>query len=913
MHSLGPVFGERLTVNLVIVVIGLVLGSIIGGQSSSILGALFGALLGFCLARLNKLNERLARLETDSKTRHSESISSDSIESTAPQVAGQPDALDPEPWPTEQPAPQTEEAISETPRWTPKPSKAPAPGLASALIKFIRNWLTTGNIPVKVGVIVCFFGVAFLFKYAVDRQLLLLSIELRLIAVAIFGVVLLAFGWRLREKALVYALNLQGGGIGILYLTIFAAMRLYELVPPGLAFTLLVALTAFAGALAVIQNSRALAFFGIVGGFLAPILVSTSAGNHVALFSYYLILNAAVLGIAWFRSWRELNLVGFAFTFVIGGVWGYNNYRPELFATTEPFLILNFIFYQAVAILFSIRQEPDLKGYVDGTLVFGTPVIAFALQARLVSDFEYGLAISALAVAIIYIATAIALFRIQPQKFRLMAESFLALAVAFGTIAIPLALDARWTAVAWALEGTALVWVAVRQQRVLTKYTGSLLLFASGVAFSLYGWQDGIGMPVLNGNYLGGMLIGFASLLAAYLVDKNREPEHPNFVVIGKLLFSWGLIWCIGSGFMEVYDRVEVGYVSGTIAAYMAIAAAIMLAAGEKLDWTLARTTTLLYLPSLAVPFVLFLTGDGHPLADLGWVSWPLAFSILYLILAKQEIRYPQIASIQHAAALIAIAVLGMWEVAWQMNQLKVAGVWGWSLSSVVPGLLVLATLTARKRTYWPVSAFPKGYLMQAGIALIGLQLGSLIVLSLVSGGNPEPIRYIPILNPADISMAFALIVATRHFLTIRDEQDWVTPQQWQIGLSLLGGVAFVLTTAAIMRAVHNFGSVPWTSSALANSVLIQATLSIYWAVLGVSAMALGTKLQRRTVWIAGSSLMAVVVIKLFLVDLGNTGTVERIVSFIGTGVLLLVVGYFAPVPPRNLTTSTEETRTEGA
>jgi uncharacterized membrane protein len=44
---------------------------------------------------------------------------------------------------------------------------------------------------------------------------------------------------------------------------------------------------------------------------------------------------------------------------------------------------------------------------------------------------------------------------------------------------------------------------------------------------------------------------------------------------------------------------------------------------------------------------------------------------------------------------------------------------------------------------------------------------------------------------------------------------------------------------------------------------------------------------------------MGLVVIKLFLVDLGNSGTIERIVSFIGIGVLLLVVGYFAPVPPR--------------
>jgi uncharacterized membrane protein len=56
---------------------------------------------------------------------------------------------------------------------------------------------------------------------------------------------------------------------------------------------------------------------------------------------------------------------------------------------------------------------------------------------------------------------------------------------------------------------------------------------------------------------------------------------------------------------------------------------------------------------------------------------------------------------------------------------------------------------------------------------------------------------------------------------------------------------------------------------------------------------------MRRAVWITGAALMAVVVVKLFLVDLGNAGTLGRIVSFLGVGVLLLIVGYFAPVPPR--------------
>jgi uncharacterized membrane protein len=61
-----------------------------------------------------------------------------------------------------------------------------------------------------------------------------------------------------------------------------------------------------------------------------------------------------------------------------------------------------------------------------------------------------------------------------------------------------------------------------------------------------------------------------------------------------------------------------------------------------------------------------------------------------------------------------------------------------------------------------------------------------------------------------------------------------------------------------------------------------------------------GARNINRWVWLGGTSLMGLVVLKLFIVDLGNTGTVARIISFLGVGALLLVVGYFAPAPPRS-------------
>ena len=83
------------------------------------------------------------------------------------------------------------------------------------------------------------------------------------------------------------------------------------------------------------------------------------------------------------RAWRELNLIGFWFTFAIAAAWGYRYFQPPLFATTEPFLVLFFLFYQAIVLLYALRQPPERLGLVDGTLMFGTPVLTFALQSQL--------------------------------------------------------------------------------------------------------------------------------------------------------------------------------------------------------------------------------------------------------------------------------------------------------------------------------------------------------------------------------------------------------------------------------------------------------------------------------------------------------------------------------------------------
>ncbi|WP_172684283.1 DUF2339 domain-containing protein, partial [Desulfosarcina cetonica] len=313
----------------------------------------------------------------------------------------------------------------------------------------IRNWLLGGNLMVRVGVVVLLFGFAFLVKYAAARNLV--PLELRLAATFAAGIGLLVLGWRLRHDRFGYAITLQGGGIGVMYLTLFAAARLFEveMVPLPLSLGVMVGLVVFSGILAMLQDAAAMAVLGAAGGFMAPVLLSTGTGSHVALFSYYALLNAGIFGIAWFKAWRWLNLLGFVFTFGIGSAWGLQYYQGRYFATTEPFLILFFAFYLAISVLFALRQPPRLKGYVDGSLVFGMPLISFSLQVGLVRPFPFGLALSAVVLGLVYTGLATALWRHRGKGLAALVEAFLALGVIFGSLAIPLALSGSWTAVVW--------------------------------------------------------------------------------------------------------------------------------------------------------------------------------------------------------------------------------------------------------------------------------------------------------------------------------------------------------------------------------------------------------------------------------------------------------------------------------
>ncbi|MBB4863042.1 putative membrane protein [Pseudomonas nitritireducens] len=1058
--------------------------------------------------------------------------------------------------------------VQAAPAAPPPPPLPPVPSLFDRAFGAARDWLLGGNTVLRVGVVLLFLGLAFLLRYATEGMTM--PPQGPYLGTAAAALALLGLGWWLRHRRPAYALVLQGTGVAVLYLTVFASIKLYPamnhgevLIEPNAGFVLLVAVTLFSAILAILQDALGLAAAAALGGFAAPILASTGGGSHVALFSYFALLNAGIFAIAWFKAWRMLNLIGFFGTYGIGLAWGLRSYKPELFGTTEPFLILFFLTYVAIGLLFARRRLREAAGapeddsreallrwsarqtdYVDGTVLFGTPLVGFGLQYAIIQHLEFGAAFSALALGLFYMLLARVLVGRTAGRALLLVETCLALGVVFGTLAIPLGLDARWTSAAWAVEGAGIFWLGLRQQRPLARIFALLLQAGAAWAFVMgLGWTPWITDPLLEGAPLGALMLGAALLFSFWNlrqadahVLRSWEPHARPVLAAFGLAFlyliaplclgvdataiAWALaglaslfaglrlrsrtflacafavqllggaifllhlqgaeegsgvigsgwrglvtasliglaliagmliaardsmvrddrrlmlglsvvlllglafinlavlfvlpwqtaaaVWA-GSGLLILWLSLQLqqraAFVFGLVLqvigagaflfggaalfgdlpseglkplahmgfwtpAVLALAAligawrlhraserernlalgglgleqlsqlllvwgagwwaltalweisrfvpvemrehvALLVAAISVGLWSLLarreqwRALALLCLALVPVSLVALASAwnlDYHPLAELGWLGWLAVVAVHFFTLRRLDAWLPRRAA-QAAHVLGCWLILGV--LALELRYLFFAlaehyNAWRWLGWALVPSLYLIL-MGGVRRLPWPVAAFEREYRAIAAAPVALALLGWFWLVNLSSNGAADPLPYLPLVNPLELGMLIVL-AAVFQWTRLGLPQLGVAESSLRLPVqAVLGASLFALLTLAVCRTAHHWGGVPFEFDSLSQSMLVQAGLSIVWALIALGLMIAGHLRGRRDFWLVGAVLLVVVVIKLFLVDRASGGSLERIISFIGVGVLMLIVGYFAPLPPRRL------------
>jgi uncharacterized membrane protein len=912
-----------------------------GEGSGMIIGmAIIGAVLGWVLAEFDGLGfwfggfagaaagwvmRRAVRAEV---ARQLEAFSArwEGPLATAPAPEPAMDIVSPRPAADVTAAPVAEPV--EQPQWV-APASPPEPGVLAHLFGAARGWLFGGNTVVRVGLVLLFVGLSFLASYAASAGLF--PVELRLALVAAVGAALLVTGFRTRARRPGFGLALQGGGVAAIYLALFGAAQLVEGVPLPAVFVLMVLVCALGCALALVQGSQALAVTAFAGGFATPVLLSDGPGPVAGLFAYLTILNLAILFIATRRAWRGLNLLGFFATFAMTSLWLLGGYDAGDFAITQAFLAASVLIYLVAGLLYTGRAPGRFGAAVDGTLLFGPALAGFGLEAALVGDRPFGAAFAAVGFAAVYLAAASWAARRPDGEARLLRDGLLAIGVGFATVAVPLALGARWTSVAWALEGAGAVWLGARQARWLPRLFGLALIVLATFIFLGELGPPIAALPLANHAFSGAVLVALGWLGAAWWLRSPPAVGESGMARrwaalearLPELLFltGFGTLWL---GFAleanrmrppRVVDELPAPVFSAGTAALLAMLAYVALAfgfqaLGRRTGWRVATWPSRASVVALAFGLLASNAAGRHVLLWPDILLWAAALALHARMLFLNDhdgaasgwwTGAAHVAGVWLGVALLADTVrLGidraqLWDSSWS------------GVAFLASATAVLAGLTAWAgpamtggAARWPLDrhAFAYGWVAAVPVAAC-VALGAAAT-ALAASGVADPLPYVPVLNPVDLTVALAIaVLAWWRARVLAPAPPGAEALRGPGGLAALAGLAFLAVNAAWLRAAHRLLGVPWTPEDLLDSVVVQSGLAILWTLLALPLMALGHRRGLRSLWLTGAALLGLTVAKLLLVDLNSAGGGARIVVFIVVGVLMLVIGYLAPLPPR--------------
>jgi len=508
-----------------------------------------------------------------------------------------------------------------------------------------KRWMTWA------GALALFLSVAFFLKYAFDNQWL--GPTGRVVLGIGFGLCLLIAGdVALRREMRALGQGLIGGGLAVLYLSLFAAFSFYQLISQGPAFASMVLVTAAGVALAVLHDALPLCFLAVLGGFLSPLLVKTGLDPRDGLFAYLTLLNVGVLATALFKRWRSLDILAFAGTWVMYSGWFTSFYRAEALAPAMLWVAAFYTIFLVLPFVYQLRQRvrASIEQYV---IALVNALIAFGYAYLLLRmEHPYTLGFLALAMSASYLALAVLSRERVPEDDKSL-FGFVTLAVAFLTMAIPLQLKLHGITLAWAIEGPVLLYLGYRFSYLPVRIGGLVVLALAVGRLFLFHWplHRELYVLILNKSFLSAMFVpaalagyavihqwwrsegeeiddllktgsaiaaGFITLIildneiGVWAVRTARSLAHPSAEVLGLSVRAY--VWIIGACcFCAAGVRTKVGaaWVTGIVA--LSIAMIVCFAA---------------YAASMNEPYYLFLNARFVAAAGTAFAVLASAFMI---------------------------------------------------------------------------------------------------------------------------------------------------------------------------------------------------------------------------------------------------------------------------------------------
>ena len=503
------------------------------------------------------------------------------------------------------------------------PAERPPFGGIEARVRQL-NWelIVGGNWLARIGVVALIFGVAFFLKLAIDNGWL--GPTARVVVGIAIGVALLAAGEFWRRRYGPFAQALSGGGIGILYLSIFAAHSLLGLIGvyPATGGLFLVSLTS--AALAVRYGAISLAVISISAAFSAPFVLGifsprpvedlTRSGAGLDLLAYILVVDIGVLALSTHRNWRWMTVLAW-----VGSMASYAGWYDEFgdaagVLTAQVGLTLVYVSFVVTTVIYHVVLDRASNRLDRARLAVNALVYFWISYEVMSSDLEGWMGSFALLLAVLYGGLAFSAQRRCQDGGGLSLVSS-GTAIVFLTFAALLQFEeSTWTTVAWSAQGAALIWASFLLRRSHFRLFG----YASFglVAFRLLAFDAHLDLYTYE-VLLNERVLAFSSSIAtiyltAYLLFRYREalPRIEKQVYAGFLAAgSFFTLWVMGAEIISGFDKQIAGLSAAelrrgvddaltntqnlSITALLATYAALLLASGIIGRWRNVRLAAL--------------------------------------------------------------------------------------------------------------------------------------------------------------------------------------------------------------------------------------------------------------------------------------------------------------------------------